>query len=136
MRVVHEPGGERRVLATDVEIADTFLSKSIGLMGRSSIPEEYALVFYFGEPDFIYRFFIQRFSDQIPRQYIHMLFVRTPLDVLWIRNDEVVKTETLSPWTGRDSGRADTVIELAAGSADGVEEGDTVVIEDTDEEID
>src|SRR6056297_834014 len=125
MRVVHDPDGERRALATDVEIADTFVTKTLGLMGQSSIPDEYALVFTFGEPDFLHRLF-----DTIPRQYIHMLFVRTPLDVLWLREDEVVKTETLSPWFGLGAARADTIIELPAGAAEAVEVGDTVVVED------
>jgi len=125
MRVVHDPDGDRRALATDVEKADTFVSKTLGLMGKSSIPDEYALVFTFGDPDFLHRLF-----DTIPRQYIHMLFVRTSLDVLWLREDEVVKTETLSPWVGLGAARADTIIELPAGAADPVEVGDTVVVED------
>lgn len=125
MRVVHDPDGDRRAIATEVEVADSFVSKTLGLMGQSSIPDEYGLVFTFGEPDFIHRLF-----DTIPRQYIHMLFVRMSLDVLWLREDEVVQAKTLSPWTGLGAARADTIIELPAGATDGVEVGDTVVIED------
>jgi uncharacterized membrane protein (UPF0127 family) len=125
MRVVHDPAGDRRALATDVDVAESFGEKTRGLMGKSSIPDEYALVFHFHDPDFLHRLF-----DTIPRQYIHMLFVRMPLDVLWLREDEVVKTATLSPWTGIGAARADTIIELPEGAAEGVEVGDTVVIED------
>jgi len=124
MRVVHGPAGDRRALATDVEIADSFVSKTLGLMGQSSIPDDYALVFRFGEPDLLHRWL-----DTRPRQYIHMLFVRMPLDVLWLHDDEVLKAETLSPWTGIGAARADTIIELPAGAADGVDVGDTVVVE-------
>lgn len=125
MRVVHDPDGDRRALATDVDVAESFGEKTKGLMGRSSIPDDYALVFRFGEPDFLHRFL-----DTRPRQYIHMLFVRMPLDVLWLNNEEVLKAKTLSPWVGLGAARADTIIELPAGAAEGVETGDTVVIED------
>lgn len=130
MRVVHDPAGERRALATDVEIADSFVSQTKGLMGRSSIPDDYAMVFYIDEADFIYRTLIRPITGKPPRQYIHMLFVRTPLDVLWLRDDEVIKSETLSPWTGLGAARADTIVELAPGAAEGVAVGDRVVIEE------
>jgi hypothetical protein len=50
VRVVHRPAGtdEERVLATTVEFADGLLSQGIGLMFRRSVPEEFALVFWFG----------------------------------------------------------------------------------------
>jgi uncharacterized membrane protein (UPF0127 family) len=124
MRVVHEAAGERRALATTVDLADSFVSQTIGLMGQSTVSDDYALVFEFGEPGFFYRL-----RDTVPRRVIHMLFVRTPLDVLWLRDDKVVKMATLSPWTGLGVAKADTIIELAAGSAEGVEVGDRVVVE-------
>jgi uncharacterized membrane protein (UPF0127 family) len=124
MRVVHEAEGERRALATTVDLADSFVSQTVGLMGQSTVSDDYALVFEFGDPGFFYRL-----RDTVPRRVIHMLFVRTPLDVLWLRDDEVVKVASLSPWTGIGVAKADTIVELAAGGADGVEVGDTVIVE-------
>lgn len=124
MRVVHEAAGKRRALATTVDLADSFVSQTVGLMGQSTVSDDYALVFEFGEPGFVYRVL-----DTIPRRVIHMLFVRTPLDVLWLRDEEVVKVATLSPWTGIGVAKADTIVELAAGSAEGVAVGDRVVVE-------
>ncbi|WP_424019834.1 DUF192 domain-containing protein [Halorientalis pallida] len=124
MRVVHEADGERRALATTVDLADSFVSQTVGLMGQSTVSDDYALVFEFGDPGFVYRLL-----DTVPRRVIHMLFVRTPLDVLWLRDEEVVKVATLSPWTGIGVAKADTIVELAAGSAEGVAVGDRVVVE-------
>ena len=125
MRLVHEPvDGGRQVLATDVETADTLLARTKGLMGRSSIPADYALVFDL-QPDPVKMGLarlpgVDRFVD--PDQHaVHMLFVRTPLDVVWTEDEEVVQVRTLSPWTGTGNGRGDTLVELAAGVADGVE---------------
>ena len=122
MRVVHEPAGDapaRRVLATEVEIADSALSQARGLMFRESPPDEFALVLEVGDG----------FLPTGPsRQTVHMLFVGAPLDVVWLVDDEVVRTARLSPWTGFASARADRVVELPAGSAEGVSAGDTVFL--------
>lgn len=127
MRVVHDPDGARRVLAAAAETADGFVAQTVGLMGQSSIPDDYALVFRFGDPPFFYRLF-----DTMPTRFIHMLFVRMPLDVIWLQDGEVVEVATLSPWTGIGRAKADTVIELPDGAAEGVAVGDRVAIEDDD----
>lgn len=114
MRVVHDPDGAGRVLASDAETADTALQQAKGLMGASSLPEGYGLVFRF---------------DRVGRRSVHMLFVRTPLDVLWLVDDEVERVERLSPWTGLGYARADTLVELPAGAAEGVAVGDRVAVE-------
>lgn len=114
MRVVHDPGPDRRPLATDVETADSFLEQTVGLMGKTSLPEEYALVFRF---------------DEAAWRAVHMLFVRTGLDVLWLVDDEVVGVKTLRPWVGLGMSKADTIVELPAGAAAAVEPGDTVSVE-------
>ncbi|MFC7081227.1 DUF192 domain-containing protein [Halorussus caseinilyticus] len=111
MRLVHESDRERRTLATEVETADSFLSKARGLMFRRSIPDDYALVFRF---------------DGVATRDVHMVFVPFPLDVLWLRDGEVVRKERLSPWTGIAKAEADRLIELPAGSADAVAVGDEV----------
>jgi len=116
MRLVHEPAdGESRMLATDVERADSLFAKAKGLMGKSSLPEGYALVFDFGRTSY---------------RDVHMLFVRTPLDVVWLLDDEVVQVKTLRPWRGTGVAKADCFVELPGRAADGVEPGDRVVIED------
>jgi len=115
VRVVHEPAdGEPRTLASDVDVADSILTKGIGLMGRSSVPEDYALVFEFGTPK---------------TRSVHMVFVRTPIDVVWTVEDRVQRVETLDAWTGHARERGDRFLELAPGAAADVEPGDRVVVE-------
>ena len=115
MRVVHDHETERTI-ATDVEVADGIVSKGLGLMFRRSIPAEYALVF--------------RFSG-VSERGLHMLCVPFDIDAVWLVDGEVETVERLSAWTGRGRARADTVVELPAGTADAVEPGDTVRIEPT-----
>jgi hypothetical protein len=111
VRLVRDDGRTEQTLASDVETADSFLSRARGLMFRRSIPDDYALVF--------------EFEDAGTRD-VHMVFVPFPLDVLWLRDDEVQRTERLSAWTGLAKAEADRLVELPAGSADGVSVGDTV----------
>jgi len=120
MRVVHEPVGEdddeggRTVLATDVQVADTFGAKFRGLRFRSSLPEGFALVFPF---------------ESVGRRDIDMLFVRTPIDVLWLVDERVERVETLRPWIGFGLAKADCVIELPPGVAADISAGDRVVLD-------
>ena len=114
MDLVHDPDGKRAVLASDVEIADSLLSQTRGLMFRRSIPDDYALVF--------------RFETAKTRD-VHMLFVPFPIDVLWIVDDVVRRIERLKPWRGYEREKADTIVELPAGTADRVSVGDRVVLE-------
>ncbi|WP_435317719.1 DUF192 domain-containing protein [Haloarchaeobius sp. TZWSO28] len=114
MRLLHSTGERARILASDVEIADTMLSRAKGLMFRRSIPDDYALVFQFDEPR--------------PRD-VHMVFVPFPIDVLWLVGDEVVHKKRLRPWIGLGRGTADTLVELPAGEADDISEGDIVRLE-------
>ena len=135
MRVVHEGDEtldegetERRVIATEVERADTTLSQAKGLMFRSSLPDEYALVLEVGEGGFL--------SRGPSRHVVHMLFVRVPLDVVWLVDDEVIKTARMHPWRSIAMGRANRILELPAGAAEGVQPGDTLRIERADESLD
>ncbi|WP_435098350.1 DUF192 domain-containing protein [Halarchaeum sp. P4] len=114
MQVVHERGGDIDVLASDVERADSFVSRARGLMFRRSIPDDYALVF--------------EFSGRAQRG-VHMVFVPFDIDVLWLVDDEVQRVETLSAWTGRASAEAECFVELPAGAASDVRVGDTVRVE-------
>lgn len=109
MRVRHDDA----VLASDVEVADSTLSRARGLMFRRSVPDDYALVFTF---------------DGVARRDVHMLFVPFPLDVLWLIDGTVERVERLRPWIGLASARADTLIELPAGAASSVQEGESVAV--------
>ncbi|EMA01583.1 DUF192 domain-containing protein [Haloferax denitrificans] len=113
MRLVHRQNGDQSTLASNVETADSFLSQARGLMFRGSVPDDYALVFRFDDAD---------------RHSLHMVFVPFDIDALWLVGDEVTKKKRLSAWTGIGFGMADTIIELPAGAADGVEPGDLVEI--------
>ncbi|WP_135301997.1 DUF192 domain-containing protein [Haloarcula amylovorans] len=114
MPVVHDPEGRSRTIAATVDRAETMFEQSRGLMFRRSIPEDYALVFPF---------------DSVGRRFIHMLFVRFPLDVIWLADETVQRVSTLHPWRSMGYAKADAVLELPAGAADGVEAGDSVVVE-------
>jgi uncharacterized membrane protein (UPF0127 family) len=111
VRLEHIRDGTRQTLASDVEVADTFLSRARGLMFRRSIPDDYALVF--------------EFSGAGQRD-LHMVFVPFDLDALWLVEEEVVAKERLPAWRGLAAATADTVVELPAGAAADVEPGDTV----------
>jgi uncharacterized membrane protein (UPF0127 family) len=114
VRVVHDPRGDRRVLASEVETADSLVSQGIGLMFHRAVPEDYALVFRF---------------DRQKQRSLHMVFVPFAIDALWLADGVVQQVRTLQPWTGHGRAIADTVIELPAGAADPVEPGDRVVVE-------
>ncbi len=110
VRVLHD--GD--VLADEVEVADSMFAKMRGLMFRRSIPDEFALVFPF---------------DAVAKRSVHMLFVRVPIDVIWLAESRVTKIATLSPWRGFGRGTADMILELPAGTAERVEQGDQVRLE-------
>jgi uncharacterized membrane protein (UPF0127 family) len=116
---------EPRVIATNVEIADSALSQMRGLMFRSELPEEFALVMEVGGGFSL--------TGGPPRQFVHMLFVRQSLDVIWLADDEVQKVARMHPWRSVGMAKADRILELPAGTAEGVEVGDTVRVLDSDE---
>ncbi|MEF8812763.1 MAG: DUF192 domain-containing protein [Halovenus sp.] len=121
-----EGGTEAAVLATDVEVADSALSQARGLMFRSGVPEDYALVLEVGGGGLL------PFSGGPSRQIVHMLFVRFPIDVVWLVDDEVTKVARLRPWRSVRLGTADRILELPAGAAADVSAGDTVRVETPD----
>ena len=117
MRLVHRRGqsGDRdeRVLASDVDVAGSVVSRARGLTFRRSIPDGYGLVFPF---------------DGVGTRTLHMLFVPFAIDAVWLVDDEVTATARLSPFVGLARGDADTVVELPVGAADAVAVGDEVVV--------
>ena len=113
MQIVHVADGTETPLATAPEVADTTLQKLRGVMFRGTLPEGYGLVFPF---------------EDATERGVHMLFVRVPIDVLWLVDETVVAVERLHPWTGYHRARADAIIELPAGAASEVSPGDTVAL--------
>ena len=72
---------EETLLFSRTTVADTFLSRFMGLMGKSGIPEDEAVVF--------------------PRcNSIHTFFMRFPIDVVFVDDGgEVVDVvESMRPW--------------------------------------
>ena len=118
---IGEDVDNREVLATTVEVADSALSQARGLMFRSSIPDGYALVMEVGGG-------LLSFGGP-SRQLVHMLFVRFSIDAVWLVGNEVTRVERMHPWRSVAMAKADRILELPAGAADGVERGDTVVVE-------
>ncbi len=83
-------------------------------MFRRSVLDDYALVFRFDAPT---------------TRSLHMVFVPFSIDALWLIEGEVTRKRRLRAWTGLGWGTADAIVELPAGAADGVEEGDVVRLE-------
>ncbi|MEF8790817.1 MAG: DUF192 domain-containing protein [Haloarculaceae archaeon] len=116
MRVLHRPAdGPERTLATDVEVADSFLGKARGLMFRRSIPGGYAMAFPF---------------DGTRTRGLHMVCVPFDIDAVWLVDGRVERATRLRAWRGYGRARADTVLELPAGAAEGVDPGDPVALVD------
>ncbi|WP_424014269.1 DUF192 domain-containing protein [Halorubrum xinjiangense] len=116
VRLVHRPAsGSETVLASDVDVARSTLEQARGLMFRRSIPDDYALVFPFDEPD---------------TQWLHMLFVPFAIDAAWLVDGKVTAKKRLAPFVGLGRGRADTVVELPAGAAESVAVGDELRLDE------
>lgn len=134
MRVVHhtdagDTSHDRQILASTVEVADSTLSQAKGLMFRRSIPDDYALVMELGNGGGLVPF-----TDGPSRQFVHMLGMRFPIDVLWLVDQRVTKAARLAPWTGAGLAKANRIIELPAGAAEDVSAGENVFIEGLDED--
>lgn len=104
----------RHVVATTVDVADTVLSQTRGLMFRRSIPDDYALAFRF---------------DTTKTRDIHMLFVFFPIDAVWVADGVVQRVERMRPWRSFARARCDLLVELPAGSAVDIDGGDRLVLE-------
>lgn len=93
-------GDEEKIF--QLEIADTFLKRFLGLMGRKKIPRGRGLLIE-------------------PCNSIHMFFMRFSIDAIYVDKNFVVKkiVKNLPAWIGLSicSG-AHAVIEFAAGEAD------------------
>jgi uncharacterized membrane protein (UPF0127 family) len=102
MRLIDESNGN--VLASRVELADSFWKRFRGLMLRGRFPEGSALFFTPPKPG---------------RYGIHMFFVRFPIDLLYLDSGYVVVElrERLRPWRmHRPKMIANYLIELPEGT--------------------
>jgi uncharacterized protein len=105
-----------RVLADRGELARSFWSRGRGLMGRTRLPEGYALVIY-------------------PEWSIHTFFMRVAIDVLFVgRDHRVVGLREVMPpnrpFAGVAPWRGHYVVEMPAGviGATGTTVGDQLVL--------
>lgn len=102
MRLIVRTTG--KLLASEVEIADTFWRRFRGLMLRRSFPRGSALLFKLVRPG---------------RYGVHMFFVRFPIDLLYLNENFVVVDicRALKPWRiHRPKAKASYIVELPAGT--------------------
>ncbi|MCX7708217.1 MAG: DUF192 domain-containing protein [Clostridia bacterium] len=89
-----------RCIASKCSLADTFVKRFIGLMGKSELPDNYGLMIS-------------------PCNSIHMFFMRFPLDIIFIdkENKVVHQVENILPWkVSRIVPQARSAIELPVGT--------------------
>ena len=67
----------------EIEIADGFLNRLLGLMGRKKLPQGHGLLL-------------------LPCNSVHMLFMKFPIDVVYVDENFVVKkiVRNLPAWSG------------------------------------
>ena len=104
------------VLASQVEPAFDSTTRKKGLLGRDSIPDDYALII-------------------APCSAVHTFGMRTPLDLVFVaKNGTITKTcRGVQPWRMAGSMRAHAVVEAAPGFIDRHEivPGETVALRET-----
>lgn len=101
-----------------VEIADTPEKQEKGLMGRKSLPENQGMLFIYDEP--------QDLSYWMKDTFIS-------LDIIFIDDDmEVVSVKQGQPMSEEPITENDVQYVLEVNSNSGIEEGDQLVVEDSD----
>jgi hypothetical protein len=97
--LVNDRTGER--LASELELAANPLRRMVGLLGRRSLPEGGGM----------------RFQGA---GSIHTFFMRFPIDVLFLDQDELVvkRVRHLKPWRFAAARGAKFVVELPSGTLD------------------
>jgi uncharacterized protein len=88
------------VVCERCELAESFRTKLVGLMGRSSLPDDEGMLFR-------------------PTGSIHMLFMRFPIDVVFCDRELKVLSvaPAMRPWRAAAKRGAKVTVELAAGEA-------------------
>ena len=110
-KIFYLEGKDKRTSIT-IEMADTFLSRFCGLMGRKRLPEGQGLLL-------------------APCSSVHMCFMRFAIDVVYLDKEfRIIKiVRKLRPWIGLSlCYGAWGVVELAAGEAErlGIEQGQSL----------
>ncbi len=118
LRAINQTRGT--VLCARLEEADGVAGKSRGLLGRSGLDADAGMLFEAGRWE--------------PFMWMHMLFMRFPIDIVFLdRDGRVSKIDhNLKPWRlSSIVWRARMALELAAGAAvrSHTVEGDWVVLE-------
>ncbi len=73
-------------IAKNLEICRTITGQMLGLMFRSHLKPDYAMIFLLKKPSSV---------------AIHMLFMRFPIDVIFLNDKKIiVGLAHLNPWTG------------------------------------
>lgn len=95
---------ENKIIATDLEFANTPIRKVLGLMFRKSIDQDYALIFSLSNPRIV---------------SVHMHFVKFPIDVLLLdENKNIIQMDTLEASKGKLKSKLKVqyAIEMQAGT--------------------
>jgi uncharacterized membrane protein (UPF0127 family) len=114
-RTVAVRTSDGRTVAERCELADSFVARGIGLLGRKSLePGGGMLIGHTGS--------------------VHMFFMRFAIDAVFLdRSQTVVKVAAnLRPWRIAMARRAKSVLELPAGTVDsiGLKPGDRLLVGD------
>jgi uncharacterized membrane protein (UPF0127 family) len=108
VRVLREDGS---VLCARCAVADRPWSRMRGLLGRSGLDAGEGIMLR-------------------PTNSIHMLFMRFPIDAVFVdRNLRVLDVRTVPPWRFAAKRRSKAVLELAAGAAEGVRVGEQLTLD-------
>lgn len=105
------------ILADNVRIADNFIKRFFGLMGKKHLDDGEGLLL-------------------MNSPCIHCFFMKIPIDAIYLsREMKVLGVETLKPWRiGKYFRNAAHVLELGEGKASKVRPGDAIVIDQTKRE--
>jgi uncharacterized membrane protein (UPF0127 family) len=101
-----------RVVCERCELATTFWTRFRGLMGRPSLAPDEGMLFR-------------------PGGSIHMFFMRFPIDAVFCDRDLLVLkvVRDLKPWRMAGARGAKVVLELAAGAAGELREGERLTLD-------
>ena len=102
---------DKNILYPQIEEADNFWKRFLGLMGRKELKNGEGMIFY-------------------NCSSIHCFFMKIAIDVVYLDRDyQVVGVETVAPWkVGHFFKGAKHILEVNAGSTSGISVGDKLEI--------
>lgn len=100
---------DKKNITIKVEVADNFIKRFLGLMGRKTLAEDEGLLLK-------------------PCSSIHTFFMKFTIDVIYLGKDNIVlDKETIAPWKfGKFIFGVKKVLELTEGMADNINKGDVL----------